>query len=91
MTEVLLMIEHLSFPVSSSSSSSDPGWHSGPVTFTNILIESTETDSDWCNASNTTAWLEQGVKVLDKSSPFTWTVRGGRKSCYIGWIVIDEA
>ncbi|PQE10914.1 hypothetical protein CJF32_00007749 [Rutstroemia sp. NJR-2017a WRK4] len=90
MTEVLLMIEHLALPAATASFP-DPGWHSGPVTFTNIIIESTETASDWCNAANPQAWLEQGVKVLDKSTPFSWTIRDGKKSCHIGWVTIQEA
>ncbi|KAF7914092.1 uncharacterized protein EAF01_000498 [Botrytis porri] len=84
MTEVLLVIEHVG-----TGNGVDPGWDSGAVTFTNILIESTST-KDWCNHENPEAWHPQDVKILDISTPFISTIGNGTKSCYIPWIVIDS-
>ncbi|KAM0185150.1 hypothetical protein ACHAPC_005244 [Botrytis cinerea] len=84
MTEALLMIEHVGI-----GNGTDPGWGSGAVTFTNIMIESTST-RDWCNHENPETWHPQDVKILDISTPFISTVRNGKKTCYIPWLVIDS-
>lgn len=77
------MIEHLGL-----GDGVDPGWGSGPVTFTNILIESVST-KDWCNHENAQAWHPQDVKVVGVSTPFTSTVENGKKTCKISKLVIE--
>lgn len=78
------MIEHVGI-----GNGTDPGWGSGAVTFTNIMIESTST-RDWCNHENPETWHPQDVEILDISTPFISTVRNGKKTCYIPWLVIDS-
>ncbi|KAF7856357.1 hypothetical protein EAF04_009885 [Stromatinia cepivora] len=84
MAELLLMIEHVGI-----GGGPDPGWDSGAVTFTNILIESVSTQ-DWCNHENSETWHPQDVKVVDVSTPFTSTVRDGKKTYHIPQLVIDS-
>ncbi|KAF7905754.1 hypothetical protein EAF00_000033 [Botryotinia globosa] len=84
MTEVLLAIEHVSI-----GNGTDPGWDSGAVIFTNILIESVSI-KDWCNHENPETWHPQDVKILDISTPFISTVRNGKRTCYIPWLVVGS-
>ncbi|KAF7926459.1 hypothetical protein BELL_0275g00040 [Botrytis elliptica] len=84
MTQALLTLEHVGL-----GNGIDPGWGSGAVTFTNILIESVSTN-DWCNHENPQTWHPKDVKILDVSTPFISTVRNGKKTCYIPWLVIDS-
>ncbi|APA07417.1 predicted protein [Sclerotinia sclerotiorum 1980 UF-70] len=81
--QILLMIEHVGI-----GGSPDPGWGSGAVMFTNILIESVSTQ-DWCNHENSETWHPQDVKVLDVSTPFSSAVRDGKKICRIARLVTD--
>ncbi|RAL60225.1 hypothetical protein DID88_000005 [Monilinia fructigena] len=83
MTEILLTIEHLGI-----GNKADPGWGSGSVTFTNIVIESVSTQ-DWCNPKNADTWHPQDVKSVNVSTPFTSTIKNGKKTCRIDYLVIN--
>ncbi|KAA8575911.1 hypothetical protein EYC84_006076 [Monilinia fructicola] len=84
MTEILLIIEHVGI-----GNKADPGWGSGPVTFTNIVIESVSTQ-DWCNPNNADTWHPQDVKSVNVSTPFTSTIKNGKKTCHIDYLVINS-